>query len=49
MAAPEPIIETTPPKEAFAEALGRLLQGRNQESDLDVCSFCDVRQAKASA
>jgi hypothetical protein len=29
MAAPEPIIDTTPPKEEFAEALGRLLQGRN--------------------
>jgi hypothetical protein len=29
MAAPEPIIDTTPPEEEFAEALGRLLQGRN--------------------
>jgi hypothetical protein len=29
MAAPEPIIDTTPPKEEFAEALRRLLQGRN--------------------
>jgi hypothetical protein len=28
-AAPEPIIDTTPPKEEFAVALGRLLQGRN--------------------
>jgi hypothetical protein len=29
MAAPEPIIDTTPPEEEVAVALGRLLQGRN--------------------